>query len=246
MWACEKEKAAGCEFDVLAHKYDQLHRNNISITGEVPAYFAEYKVRDLFWERQRYLPGQSLDVLDFGCGTGNSIPFFLRYFHESSLTFADVSLNSMRIAQNRTGVDESAFVHISNSIPLADNSQDIVFSACVFHHIQPKKRAFWLSELYRVTRTGGLLLVYEHNPLNPLTLHAVNHCPLDENAVLLHASPFKQLLRSVGWNDPKVNYRVFFPSFFKVLRPFESNLRHVPLGAQYYILARKEQSGSKR
>lgn len=242
----EQESATDCEFDGLAQTYDQEHRNNIAIAGEEPAYYSEYKVRDLFGEKMRYLPSQLVNVLDFGCGIGNSIPFLLSYFQECSLTLADVSLKSMEVARKRTGLNESAFVHISESIPLEDVSQDIVFSSCVFHHIQPEKRVFWLSELYRVTRYGGMMLIYEHNPLNPLTRYTVNNCPFDKNAVLLRAYELKQLVRRAGWYDPMVNYRVFFPSFFKLFRPLERYLKGVPLGAQYYVLARKVRSDERK
>ena len=42
-------------------------------------------------------------------------------------------------------------------------------------------------ELKRVLRAGGACVIFEHNPLNPLTVQAVNTCPFDENAVLIKA-----------------------------------------------------------
>ena len=34
----------------------------------------------------------------------------------------------------------------------------------------------FVSEMVRVTRSGGLVAIFEHNPFNPLTRHAVNSC----------------------------------------------------------------------
>jgi hypothetical protein len=76
------------------------------------------------------------------------------------------------------------------------------FSACVFHHIPHGEHWGWLRELYRVVRPGGLLSVFEHNPLNPLTLHAVNTCPFDLNARLIQAGQLARQCRAAGWSSP--------------------------------------------
>lgn len=52
-----------------------------------------------------------------------------------------------------------------------------MFAACVFHHIDQREHAALLRELLRVLASGGIALVYEHNPYNPITRHAVNTCP---------------------------------------------------------------------
>ena len=60
------------EFDQFADEYDRQHRANIAVTGEGPEYFSEYKIREL-----RALIGDGVkSILDFGSGTGNSLPFF--------------------------------------------------------------------------------------------------------------------------------------------------------------------------
>ncbi len=56
-----------------------------------------------------------------------------------------------------------------------------------------------LRELHRITRQGGLIAVFEHNPLNPLTVHAVNTCSFDANAKLILARDLARRLRAAGW-----------------------------------------------
>ena len=58
----------------------------------------------------------------------------------------------------------------NNRIPAEADSFDVVFSACVFHHIPHGEHLNWLQELHRITRPGGLIAIFEHNPLNPLTV----------------------------------------------------------------------------
>ena len=109
---------------------------------------------------------------------------------------------------------------------------DVAFSACVFHHIPHEEHAHWLEELRRVVRPGGMVAIFEHNPLNPLTVRAVNTCPFDANARLIRARALKRSLRLAGWRRPALRYHVFFPRRLAALRPLEPLLTWLPLGAQ--------------
>jgi SAM-dependent methyltransferase len=225
------------EFDLLADEYYVQHKANVAITGEKPEYFAEYKVADLaeVTRRKLFAAGR---ILDFGSGIGNSIPFFRKHFPRSQLHCADVSTRSIEIARARFPGEER-YVVVGNTIPLPTSSQDIVFSACVFHHIPPQEHGHWLAELLRVTRPGGLLAIYEHNPLNPLTVRAVNTCPLDVNACLIRGAIMRKRALMGGWEHARVDYKLFFPSMLKSLRPLEQHLSWLALGAQYRMAAQK-------
>jgi len=231
-----REQQLRAEFDLLADEYHDQHAVNVAITGEAPEYFAEYKIADLAALVQSKALGAT-QIFDFGCGIGNSVPYFRKYFGQSALLCSDVSSRSIEIAQTRFPGKEQ-YVRIGKNIPLPSNSQDIVFSACVFHHIPHDEHQHWLAELQRVTKPGGLLAIYEHNPLNPLTVHAVNTCPLDVHARLIRASVMRQRALASGWADARVDYKLFFPSMFKSLRPMERHLNWLSLGAQYRMAAR--------
>ena len=41
-------------------------------------------------------------------------------------------------------------------------------------------------------------MIYEHYPINPMPLHAVNTCPFDENVVLLKRCQVRSVLREAG------------------------------------------------
>ena len=224
------------EFDLLADEYYEQHQANVAVTGERPEYFAEYKIADL--ARLVQANGFPCErILDFGSGIGNSVPFFRKYFGGSHLSCADISRRSIEVAQARFPGKER-HLDVSKGIPLPAASQDIVFSACVFHHIPHDEHQRWLTELRRITRRGGLLVIYEHNPLNPLTVRAVNTCPLDVNARLLRGGTLRQTALISGWDDAQVAYKLFFPAQLKLLRPLEHHLRWLPLGAQYRVTAR--------
>lgn len=224
------------EFDLLADKYHDQHQANVAITGEGPAYFAEYKIADLagLVRARGVAPGR---ILDFGSGIGNSVPFFRQHFPASRLHCADVSERSMAVARARFPGQED-YVTVGAGIPLPTASQDVVFSACVFHHIPHQDHQHWLTELRRVVRPGGLLAIYEHNPFNPLTVWAVNACPLDVNAHLIRPGVLRRRALLSGWGSASVTYKLFFPSMLRGLRPLEQHLHWLVLGAQYRLEAR--------
>jgi SAM-dependent methyltransferase len=229
---------ADAEFDHLAETYYDEHKENIRVTGEDPEYFAEYKIADL----ARALAARhatSHRITDFGCGIGNSIPFFRKHFPNARLSCADVSSQSLKKAQERFPGDQAFLLIEGSRIPLETASQDVVFSACVFHHIAHEEHGEWLRELLRITRPGGVLAIYEHNPLNPLTVRAVNTCPLDRNARLIKAGQFRRACLAAGWSSPQIAYRVYFPHLLASLRPLERGLGWLCLGAQYRLLARR-------
>jgi SAM-dependent methyltransferase len=129
------------------------------------------------------------------------------------------------------------YITIQDTIPSEEQLFDAIFTACVFHHISHDFHEKWLKELFRVIKPGGVLAVYEHNPLNPLTVRAVNTCPIDVNARLIRAGNMKKLLIDCGWRDVRVEYKVFFPSVLKHLRFLEKRMNVLPLGAQYRLTA---------
>jgi ubiquinone/menaquinone biosynthesis C-methylase UbiE len=226
------------EFDRFADEYDQLLAKHITASGEKPEFFHEYKISALSrLAKERKLLTES--ILDFGSGIGNSTRFFRKYFPDARLSGADVSQRSLEVAEARfPGM--SMGLRIENQrIPAKDDSFAMSFSACVFHHIPHEEHVYWLRELCRVTRPGGMLGIFEHNPLNPLTVRAVGSCPFDGNARLIRAKQFVERYCESGWKNVKVHYHIFFPHALAGLRGLEPYLSGIPLGGQYSVTAIK-------
>jgi ubiquinone/menaquinone biosynthesis C-methylase UbiE len=227
------------EFDKFADEYYANHLANIRLSGERPEYFAEYKVEDLARLISPIFAG-SIRILDFGCGIGNSVPWLKKHFPASILTGVDVSMKSLALAESRFS-DMSDFVHFNgHALPFNNESFDAVIAACVFHHIPSEKHHGLLSEIYRVLKKQGHVLIHEHNPLNPLTRHAVNTCPFDSNAVLIRSGKLHKSIIDAGFTATRQEYRVFFPKMFGFLRPLETLLKSCPLGAQYFVSGVKD------
>ncbi len=224
------------EFDRFADAYEQQHASNIRLSGESPVFFARYKVQDVAHLCAEQRPGR---ILDFGAGVGASVPHWREAFPQSSLTCLDVSQRSLDIARERHSGAADYCIFDGTTIPFASGSFDVAFAACVFHHIDSEDHVPLLRELRRVLTDGGRLFVFEHNPFNPLTRHAVDTCPFDANAVLIRARTLHERLRAAGFERVSLAYRIFFPSALSALRPLERMLTRLPLGAQYRLCAQK-------
>lgn len=219
-------------FDRYARSYDELHRDSIRAGGEEPDYFAAYKIAYIARRLGAAAREESLSILDFGCGIGNSISHLSRLFPLAQIHGCDVSGESVELA--KAAHPKAQFEVLADTgLALADASMDVVMAACVFHHIAPADRARWTSELRRVVKPGGHVFIFEHNPLNPLTQKVVRDCPFDDDAILLPRRESLALLRNGGFAGAEVNYIVFFPKFLALLRPLERLLVKLPLGAQY-------------
>lgn len=227
------------EFDKFADEYKKIHAVNIGASGETPDYFAEYKVRDIANLLSVTTSFSPQRIVDFGAGIGTSVPYFRKYFPKASITCLDVSQKSLEIGMSNFECEAEFQFFDGRIVPICDNSVDLVFVACVFHHIPLEEHIALLTELRRVLRPGGALFLYEHNPYNPLTVHAVNTCPLDENAVLIPPLDMMNSFKFAGFLQPQLRYRVFFPRILRGLRFLENHLQWFPIGAQYSVLAFK-------
>ena len=227
------------EFDKFADEYKELHRGVIKASGESDEFFAEYKIQDVAKIIQEKGYPDDLNVLDFGAGVGNSVPYFLKYLPKSQLVCLDVSRKSLEIGSAKYK-NAAEFVHFDGRhIPKPDNTYHLVFTACVFHHIPHDLHGLLAKEILRILKPGGIFIVFEHNPFNPLTVKAVNDCPFDENAVLIRGRDMYNLLTTSGFVCDKPCYRIFFPGQLRVFRPLEKFLKWLPIGAQYYVSAQK-------
>ena len=167
------------EFDKFAGRYTNDLNRLLGAVGANADEFAAAKANWLVREAaQRLGPPPSLSVLDVGCGTGNVTQYLTRAFARTSGT--DVSEGLLGEAGSR--VPEASFVASTGTgLPFESNSMDVTFCACVMHHVSDADLPAFTAEMVRVTRPGGLVLTFEHNPANFVTRKTVRECELDKD-----------------------------------------------------------------
>ena len=220
------------DFDDYAENYNELLSRETKFFSSDEAYFAKYKVllaREIICDEPRR-------VLEYGCGIGRNIPFLREVFSPAEIMGFDVSEKSIESARlNNEGI------YFWSEEDNADEKLnfDLIFVAGVFHHVPPQEREETMKKIYRRLAPGGNLLIFEHNPYNPITRKIVNDCPFDEGVILLKPRQLKQYLEAAGLVMQRQGYSLFFPPKFKRINKLEKYLSSFPLGGQYWIHAVK-------
>jgi len=216
------------EFDAFAENYNRILKDNVSAFGEAPAYFAQQKTAYL---QKRVLKKPDAKILDFGCGIGNLVQVLHERLAGATLHGFDVSeqsLNGIPDHIRRIGRFTSDFGEL-------DCDYDIAVLAGVLHHIATDERRTVLGRVIERLKPGGAMLVFEHNPFNPLTRKTVRECVFDRDAVLLKPAETIRHLQDAGLQRVRRDFTLFFPRPLSGLRSLEDGLRWCPLGAQYAV-----------
>jgi ubiquinone/menaquinone biosynthesis C-methylase UbiE len=217
-------------FDAYNNNYEAVVQDSIAFSGLKHDFFLEAKGVELERLFARHFGSHRPSMLDVGCGVGRMHPMMNRSV--SSLAGCDPSGDSI----TRATIDNPNVSYRQSEgsiLPWETASFDVTLAVCVFHHVAVDERKSLLAEMQRVTKPGGLTVIIEHNPLNPLTRLAVARCPFDHDAVLLTAGETKRLLASGGYGEARADFFLLLPSRRKLAAWFENKTAALPLGAQY-------------
>lgn len=221
------------EFDAYRTSYKDTVNQSISFSGLDVDFFTKVKaVRLLDLLGEKVGNPRNLSILDVGCGIGTYHP--LLGADIGKITGIDPSLECVMEGQSKNpNVDYRHYD--GNHMPFPNHTFDASFAICVMHHVPPQQWPTFSREMVRVTRPGGLVVVFEHNPYNPLTRRAVNTCQFDADAVLLTKSQTARHFQSAGLKDIEGRYILTIPALSKFPRKIDDVFGRIPLGAQYFV-----------
>jgi ubiquinone/menaquinone biosynthesis C-methylase UbiE len=157
------------DFDAVAAVYDD----------SLPDHVVEHYIRKRVAYIREHAPAGS-KVLDVGCGTGVLAE---RLLHEGyDVTGADpfpAMLERMKARDSRLKT-----VHArGQDLPFEDSTFDFTYCVAVMHHVaDPTDVRDTLLEMCRVTKPGGHVLVWDHNPRNPYWPILMKRVPQDTGA----------------------------------------------------------------
>ncbi|MDP9333389.1 MAG: class I SAM-dependent methyltransferase [Actinomycetota bacterium] len=222
-------------FDSDTDSYEDAVNKSIAFSRQGVGYFARRKAAHLLDVCRRHLGNpEVVSIVDVGCGVGLTDEYLVP--HVSALHGVDLSVKALEQASARNPAAHYQPC-LADALPFESATFDLAFCSCVLHHVDDDRRHEFVSELRRVVRPGGLVLIFEHNPMNPLTRLAVNRCDLDDGVVLLERRAACELLERTGLRPVERRYIMFFPRGGARINAAERALRSVPLGAQYYVAA---------
>jgi SAM-dependent methyltransferase len=222
-------------FDEIANEYD----------ASLPPHVVEHYLR----KRTAFVvehcpPGAGLDV---GCGTGALADRLSAAGYE--MTGIDPSTGMLEVLSRRAP-HVRALEGSGSSLPFAADTFDLVVTVAVMHHIATERAVKQaLTEMVRVAKPNGRIVVWDHNPRNPYWKSLMARVPQDtgeerlipEHEILagLHAGGGRILLSAQLGFMPD-----FIPSpALRAMAGAEKLLEQVPLlrrvAAHNVILATK-------
>lgn len=220
------------EFDQFSEGYRELLDRNVAISGETSEYFACYKARFI---AEEVVPRPDCRILDYGCGIGLVCGQLKRRLPRARIDGYDVSRTSLDHL-DATVRKEGTFTSDEGEL---GRDYDVVILANVLHHVALEGRLDTVSRAAELLGVPGKLVIFEHNPANPLTRRAVASCPFDKDARLLPPRETLRYLLQKEFRKIHLEYIVFFPRRLRWLRPLEPFLHWCPLGAQYVVTGNK-------
>ena len=228
-------------FDKFASNYDEGHTKAVKLSGYGPSYFDEYKIKILS-KIVADFGDKEVTILNYGCGTGKTEKYIKKYIPRSKIYSIDVSEESINTAKKANAeYSNIQFKHFDGTRIPGEEKYDIIFCANVFHHIRRENHQSTLKEIYNKLKPEALFIVFELNPLNPMTMLVAiqNDYKFDPDANLLTPFYAKKLLNKSGFRSIAINYTIFFPGFLSFFVPLEKYLTWLPFGAHYYYVAKK-------
>jgi SAM-dependent methyltransferase len=232
------------EFDAHAEGYDSgMDQPLKALAGTDADDFVAVKVRWLLRHFPELRTRADLSILDYGCGVATLLKLLRSHGVPGTLTGTDISTGMLREAERHwPAASPPPLFRAQNGaatgLPAAEF--DLIVISAVLHHVPVGQRTAVYAELHRLLRPGGRLVVFEHNPWNPVTRYVVAHTPIDRDAILLPPPEVTASLRASAWHDIRTGHFMFLPprlGFFATL--IERLLYWLPLGGQYAVTANK-------
>ena len=220
-------------FDEIAGAYDK------ALPSHVQDHYARKRARLLSGLGSRGI------CLDVGCGTGRLMSMTAG---DGAVFGVDRSRGMLQVLR-REGRGSAARA-ATDALPFADGSLDLVWCAAVLHHLpDPRRVAATIAEMLRVTRPGGHVVIWDHNPLNPYWPIVMGRVPQDVGTErLVPAAEIKGGLLLAGAEEWRLTRSGWVPDFAPrglmwLLRIVEATLERTPglsrLGAHNVFVIRR-------
>ena len=232
------------EFDRYAHGYSGGNEAPLKrLFGENLDQFIYVKAKWLwnYLVQEKKSPNKGYHLLDYGCGTGEMLKWLKIFGFPGHMHGADVSRSMLDEAEKRWDTFQKPIFSCigETKTNFDDNSFEYIVATCVFHHIEPYIRDEVLQEIRRILVPGGKLIIFEHNPFNPMTRFIVRRAAIDKNALLLYPKEIRFRFHKNMLSICRLDYLMFFPPSIKFFQRFEKYLGWCPMGAQYAVVGEK-------
>jgi len=191
-------------FNARASKYDEVHTGHIS---------GGAATKDLI---AQYLPDDTRDILDLGCGTGLELPAIFARFPQAKVTGIDLAGDMLALLRERCAglaVETLYMSYFDYDFPEA--RFDAVISVMSLHHFTPAQKLDLFGKVRSTLKPGGVFLNCDYiidSPvlahLNFLRLRRLKHEPGEMHFdTPLTARQEIKILRQAGFGQAEIVWK---------------------------------------
>jgi ubiquinone/menaquinone biosynthesis C-methylase UbiE len=125
--------------------------------------FIEPLTRELrYFGKKFYPPQKGMDVLDVGCGTGNT----LKIYHNEGCNVYGIDSSLAMLNEAKKKLSDKAELRLGNAskIKYSSESFDLVISMLTLHEMPNEIRPKVVAEMLRVIKEDGRVLLIDYHP----------------------------------------------------------------------------------
>ena len=218
------------DFDDFAEKYKDYLSDSLKSIDSNTSYYHESKVKIT----KREINFDPEAILDFGCGIGMITKFLYKHFPVCNLFAYDNSEKSLSYVKSQL-----PNINCLDNLNI-ETKFDLIFVSNVIHHVKSSDRNDFLTKIRSLLNNNGKVIIFEHNPYNPITLKIVSDCDFDVDAELIKKNNLIDLCSKNKLQVINSGYIHFFPSKLKIFFNLEKYMKWFFLGAQYFCIFKKD------
>lgn len=174
--------------DSVTHLYNSIAAEYDRV---LPGHVTEHYLRRRVAVIRQFIPSGA--VLDVGCGTGGLASRLAGMGYQ--VVGLDASIGMLDVLSRRGGA--TGIAGYGQCLPFLAGTFNLVVTVAALHHIaEAGKVSATLTEMYRVLRPGGTLIVWDHNPLNPYWPLLIRRVPQDSGEERL--IPRREIVEALG------------------------------------------------
>jgi 2-polyprenyl-3-methyl-5-hydroxy-6-metoxy-1,4-benzoquinol methylase len=145
------------QYQILKQTYN-IHSKLSGVDGNQRGLNRVKSIQKLFKYNNKCI--KATYYLDIGCFDGNITQAIGHHFKLHKLQIHGIDIANFNKVNNITFTECSNF---SIKLPFSDNSFDLITCLMTLHHIPEQNISTMISELYRVMKFGGTVILREHN-----------------------------------------------------------------------------------
>lgn len=185
-------------YESFQMNYDKYYNGGRNMAKTLSKYF------------KKHIELKDKNILDWGCGPGriirhmpevinNGCQFFATDYNKNSIDWCSENLPNIQFNKNE----------LEAKLPYEDNSMDVIYGISIFTHLSEQMHYNWFSELLRVLKPNGIMLLTMHGDNFKVKLTEVELSDYNQGKLVVRGS-IKEGHRTYAAFHPEVFVKDLF------------------------------------